>query len=209
MANKLPDDVKQEAVRLRVEERLSIHDIARRTGLSVGTLSTLLRDYPLSEEEVSERVSEAAIRSNARRRYNPDRSKFAAMVEGENLSTQRKGQIAETAVRYRLHLLGFKVWEATAEGERVDCLVSRPGGNKYIRLQIKWAKRDKWGRPVFALRNGEHGKIRRLTQADCDFVVGYDLETDTAFVMPVDVCEGKHRKACDPQYAEAWHLLGI
>ncbi len=62
---------------------------------------------------------------------------------------------------------------------------------------------------MFAVCNGEHGKIRRLTRDRCDFVVAYDLETDTAFVIPVEVCEGKYYKACDEKYAEAWHLLGI
>ncbi len=140
---------------------------------------------------------------------NPDQSKFAAMVDGENLSTQRKGQIAEMAVLYRLELLGYDVWRANFEGSRVDWLVSRPGVDKYVRLQVKWAKRDEQGRPLVAVRNGEHGKIRHLTRADCDFVVGYDLETDTAFVMPIEMCEGKHRKACDIEYAEAWHLLSV
>ena len=42
-----------------------------------------------------------------------------------------------------------------------------------------------------------------------DFIVAYDMETDTAFVVPAEVCEDKWSKSCDEQYAEAWHLLGI
>jgi hypothetical protein len=131
------------------------------------------------------------------------------MVAGQPLSTERKGQIAEAAVLYRLALLGYEVWRANFEGNQVDWLVSRAGLSKHIRLQVKWAKRDKQGRPLFQVSRGDGARVRYLSQAQCDFVVGYDLETDTAFVTPIQVCEGKRVKACDPEYAEAWHLLGI
>jgi transposase-like protein len=209
MPKRIPDEVKQEALRLRVEGRLSIDEIKRQTGLSVGTISALLKDYPLSEHEVNERISHAAIRTNSVRKYSPDQSKFAAALEGEHLSTERKGQIAEAAVLFRLALQGYEVWKANFEGNRVDWLVSRPRVNKHVRLQVKWAKRDTAGRPLVQVCNGEHGKLRRMTPSHCDFVVGYDLETDTAYVIPVRICEGKRFKACDAKYAEAWQLLGI
>ena len=209
MAKKIPEEVKLEAIRLRVEERLGIDEIKRRTRLSKGTLSKLLRALPLEEEEIRTRTSHAARRTNALRRYKPDGSKFAQLVDGAEISTERKGRIAEAAVWLRLVLLGYDVRRSLFEGSRVDCLVSRPGVEKYVRLQVKWARQFMEGRPMFAVCNGEHGKIRRLTRNECDFVVAYDLETDTAFVVPVEVCEGKYYKACDEQYAEAWHLLGV
>ncbi len=52
---KISQEVKQEALRLRVAERLGIDDIRRQTGLSVGTLSVLLRGYPLTDEEVKQK----------------------------------------------------------------------------------------------------------------------------------------------------------
>lgn len=172
----------------------------------MGTLSALLRDYPLFDEEISQRISQRASQSNAARRYNPPKSKFAAQLNSEELTTASKGQIAEAAVRYRLVALGYQVWKADFEGSRIDLLVNRPGVEKYIRLQVKWARTEQ-GRPCFSLRNGEGGKIRRFTRVDCDFVVGYDLETDTAFVVPIQICEGKNSKSCDEQYAEAWDWL--
>lgn len=161
----------------------------------------------MSDEEISERLSQHAAQVNSARRYNPEKSKFAAQLDGDELTTARKGQIAEAAVRYRLVALGYQVWKADFEGSRVDLLVNRPGVEKYVRLQVKWAKRADQGRPCFSLRNGEGGKIRRFTRVDCDFVVGYDLETDTAFVVPIQICEGKNSKSCDEQFAEAWDLL--
>ena len=209
MPKKIPDEVKQEAVRLRTEERLGLEQIKRRTGLSKGTLSGLLRDIPLTVDEIRRRVSQATLRANASRRHRSNRSKFAQMVDGKDLSTERKGQIAEAAVWLRLILLGYEIRRSLFEGSRDDCLVSRPGVERRIRLQVKWARQFEEGRPMFAVCNGEHGKIRRLTRDYCDFVVAYGLESDTAFVIPVEVCEGKYYKACDEKYAEAWHLLSI
>jgi hypothetical protein len=206
---KIGQDLKQEAIRLRVEERLGIDEIRRRTGMSVGSLSALLRFHPLTSEEVRQKMSRSSMKSNALRRYSAEPSKFAAMVDGEELSTARKGQIAEAAVAFRLALHGYVVWRAIFEGGRIDFIVSRDGRDKYVRLQVKWAKRSEVGRPAFAARNGEHGAIRYINRVHCDFVVAYDLETDTAFVIPAEICEDMSYKTCDEKYAEAWHLLGI
>jgi hypothetical protein len=45
---------KKEALRLRIEDKLSLKQIAEKTGLAKSTLSVLLKDYPLSEERVKE-----------------------------------------------------------------------------------------------------------------------------------------------------------
>jgi len=55
--NKL--QLKGEAVRLRLEDRLSIDAISKVLPVSVGTLSAWLRLYPLSEEEILERKRNA------------------------------------------------------------------------------------------------------------------------------------------------------
>lgn len=200
---------KQEAIRLRREERLSLDEICARTGISVGTLSVLLRDDPLSEDEVKAKMTQSALRNNSLRKYNPEPSKFARLVEGQDLSTERKGQIAEAAVLFRLVLHGYEVSKALFDGSKVDWLVSRRGGTQFVRVQVKWARRGEMGRPLIVLRNGEHGKVRHISRHYCDVVVGYDLECDTAFVIPINLCEGLQAKSCDEQCAEAWHLLGI
>ena len=204
---KISHETRQEAIRLRVEERLGIDDIKERTGLSVGTLSMLLREYPLSRDEVRDKMSQSSRRNNPLRKYNPSPAKLVALVEGQELSTARKGRIAEAAVAFRLALMGYEILRDMFEGNRTDFTVTRSGSDKYVRLQVKWARRVTHGRPFFDTRNGEHGKIRHLNRQYCDFVVSYDLETDTAYVIPVQVCEGLTNKSCDEQYVEAWYLL--
>jgi len=203
----IPNEVKELAIRLRREERLSIDDIQAITGLSVGTLSVLLKPYPLTKDEVRTKMSESALRNNPLRKYNPEPSKILQMVADEELSTERKGRIAEAAVMFRLAVLGYDVLRSVFEGLSVDCFAYRAESDKTVRLQVKWARREKHGRPLFQVCNGEKNKFR--CKERFDFFVGYDLETDTAFVVPAELCEGKRLKACDEEYAEAWHLLGI
>jgi transcriptional regulator with XRE-family HTH domain len=45
---------KKEALRLRIEEKLSLKQITEKTGLAKSTLSVLLRNYPLSDERIKE-----------------------------------------------------------------------------------------------------------------------------------------------------------
>lgn len=206
---KIAEEVKQEAIRLRIEERLGIDDIRHRTGLSVGTLSVLLRDYPLSKEEVFEKMSQSSLRNNPLRKYLPPVSGFARQLEGEKLGTGRKGRIAEAAVALRLARLGYEIWRSMFEGSKVDFAVTRPASQRFIRLQVKWARRAKYGRPHVTIPNGEGKKVRHFKREYSDFIVAYDMESDTAFVLPAEVCEGKWNKSCDEEYAEAWHLLGI
>ncbi len=205
MPKLIPPEVKAEAIRLRVEERLSIDEIKAKTGLSVGTLSTLLRDLPLSSEEVFQKMSSSSVRNNPLRAYNPKQSQLAQALAGEQLTRERKGRIAETAVLLRLVARGYEVWHSQFDCHRVDWLVSRPAGDKYVRIQVRWARRQKWGRPLFMTSKKNRSP---LDKSVCDFVVGYDLETDTAFVYPVEKV-GQTLQSCNPEYAEAWHLLGI
>lgn len=133
----LAESIKQEAIRLRIEERRSIDEIRERTGISVGTLSTLLREYPLSTDEVRAKKSEAASRSNPLRKYNPEPSKILQMVNIDELSTESKGRIAEAAVIFRLAVFGYEVLRSTFEGSPVDCFAHRNGSNTVIRIQVK------------------------------------------------------------------------
>ena len=59
--------VKAAAVRLRTRDRLGVRAIAARTGLSVSTVSLLLRDHPLSSAERQSRSQRGGASANARR----------------------------------------------------------------------------------------------------------------------------------------------
>ncbi len=204
MPKLIPDDVKQEALQLRIEGRLGLKEICRRTGISRGTASLLLRDHPLTPEEIADR---RAYRTG--RKYVPEASRLAQLVDRRSLSREQKGHIAEAAVLLRLALQGFVTWRSLYDGNSVDWLISRPRHRRHLRIQVKWARRGRQGRPFFPVLRRNSKKMVNIQEDDCDYVIGYDLETDTAFVFPVRVIQGKARQSCDPEYAEAWHLILI
>jgi len=207
MPKHILEAVKDEAVRLPLEERLGLKAIRERTGLSIGTLSTLLRPYPLPDEEIRNRIASGTEQGRrGRKPYSPTPSRFAGMIDGQFLDRRRKAQIAEAAVLFRLALFGYEAWRSAFEGHRVDWLVTQRGLSPTVRLQVWWARRGRHGRPYVSLRR-QHGRIR-ISAADCDFVVAYDLQTDTAFVIPMaEIADRSSSTFCNPQYAEAWGTL--
>ncbi|HEX8847443.1 MAG TPA: hypothetical protein VF791_22555 [Pyrinomonadaceae bacterium] len=60
--NTAKPDLKAEAIRLRVEQRMSLREIAAITGAAKGSLSLWLQPYPLTDDE-------KRARSKAAKRY--------------------------------------------------------------------------------------------------------------------------------------------
>jgi hypothetical protein len=172
--------------------------------MSQSTASILLRDHPLTPEEIASR---RARRSS--RKYVPNVSTIAQLADRRCLSREQKGHIAEAAVLLRLALQGFTVWRSLYDGNSVDWLISRPCHRRHARIQVKWARRGWQGRPFFRVLRRNAKRMVSNGIDDCDFSIGYDLETDVAFVFPVRDVQGKVRQACDPEYAEAWHLIRL
>jgi hypothetical protein len=207
---KIDAALKQEAIQLRVERRLSVKAISRLTGLSVGTVSALVRPFPLSQEEIQQRLTHAATHTNQTKgRYAPEASRWLRCLAGIELTRSQKGQVAEAAALFRLALHGFQVWKCCQDGDPADWLATKPGCRHHVRLQVKWARRDQYGRPRFrTLRRFGRGQ-KPIDDTECDFIVAYDLETDTAFVVPVKVVKQSAIITCHPRFAEAWHLIKL
>src|SRR5208337_3905527 len=64
-------ELKSEAIRLRVEERLSLETIRKRLGVSQGSCSLWLRGFPLTKEEIAERNSGPKPRGEKSSNYKP------------------------------------------------------------------------------------------------------------------------------------------
>jgi len=66
----MKEELREEAIRLRKQERLSYSEIKKRLDVAKSTLSYWLRDYPLSEEEIRKRQKEGWKKAQAsRERY--------------------------------------------------------------------------------------------------------------------------------------------
>jgi len=170
-------ELKNEAIRLRTEERASFREIQNITGVSKGTLSIWLANYPLTLEE---------LKTRRRRKPYKDRgleSKFYSTVKNKELTRLQKGKIAEAAIIFRLVLNGFNVYNSIFDGDKYDCLVEIPETKRIVKLQIRWAKEYKNGLPLISLKCSNGFKTyRKFTSKEFDFIVGYNLFNDTAYI---------------------------
>lgn len=202
-------ELKTEAIRLRVEERHSLREIESLTGAARGSLSIWLKPYPLTEEEKRAR-SRSAKRYVQPKKSHGEESKHNHTVVWRNLMPTRKGRIAETAILFRLALHSFNVYSSFFEGDKMDWLVQVPETGKVLKVQVRCVNATgSHGLPNVLLTCADgHSKRRRYKEDEFDFIVGYYLYNDTAYVFSFD--EVKHLKTyitVSEKHAERWDKL--
>jgi hypothetical protein len=207
--------VRKEVIRLRVEDKLSFPEIQKQTKLSKGTLSLWLKPYPLPEGDLLERKRRNGSRfgkaqADLKRAPISQPSKLWSMAASNKLTSDQKGRIAETAILLRLVVLGFNPLRSMFEGSRSDWVVEVANTDRVIRLQVKWASPGKEGRPVVQTTTSRrHGRYS-YSPKDFDFLIGYDLRTDTAHVFSWDDIKGRSRSVSVGKASEeAWHKIRV
>ena len=201
---------REEAIRLRVEERLSLPEISSRLGVSKGSVSNWLRSYPLTPEERRARQSmngkaSAAVRRARRVR---EESSLHKLLDGASVSRHSKAKIAEAAVLLRMTLLGYSIYGSPFDGDKLDWVADT--GKRLVKLQVKWARTGKYGAPYINLRcsNGRR-QSRHYQEGEFDFIVAYDLYTDTCYVWSWEDVKGLGTKACEDSAAEKWEKIRV
>jgi hypothetical protein len=112
------------------------------------------------------------------------------MVE---MTTNRKGAIAETAIAHHALRAGVDVYRPVAEGGRFDLVFAFPDG-ALARVQCKWAGRE--GdvvvvRPSSARRTREGIVNRPYTAEEIDAVAAYCADTDCCYYLPAAMVVGR------------------
>lgn len=202
-------DLKAEAIRLRVEERLSLREIAAFTSTAKGSLSVWLRPYPLTDEEKKTR-SRIAKRYVTPKKSHGEESKHYQAAALRNFTNQQRGRIAEAAILFRLALHGFNVYTSVFDGDKVDCLVHVPESGKIVKLQVRCVHSpSRHGLPVVRLKCADgHNKRRKYREGEFDFIVGYYLFNDTAYIFSFDeVTHLKTYATISEKHAERWDKL--
>lgn len=202
--------LKAECVRLRLEERLSLSEISSRTGASTGSLSPWLKHHPLSPEERSSKWS-AAQKRRKRKTLAPPAG-FMSWVKEDELTRRDKAAIAEAAVLFRLVLNRLIAFGPVFDGSKEDWLVGHQSGRRVARIQVKYVRgygSRQQGLPSVPLSCVDgHNKRRRYKPGEFDFIVGYDLRTDTAYVFSEKEVEGyKASIAIRTSAAERWRPI--
>lgn len=210
MRGKVDPVLRAECVRLRLDEGLSLRQIHERTGAAQGSLSAWLRNHPLSADEVRKRQADAARhRAAFNKKPRGEESNFHRMVSDRDISKARKAKIAESAVLFRLALFGLDPFGSVFDGDKTDWLVEVPLTGKVVKVQVRWARSGKSGLPAIRLlcSNGRKAS-RRFKKGEFDFIVAYDLYTDTAYVWSWDEVAGNRNSVTiSDSYAERWEKL--
>lgn len=201
-------DLAQEAIRLRVEERRSLNEIADITGASKGSLSSWLKPYPLTDEERRQR-QKTAKRYVTPKKDRGEISKLYLAVSGRELTRLEKAKIAESAVALRLAVHGFHIYGSMYDGDKPDWVVKVPETGKFHTIQVRWARMGPGGMPFINLVcTVGHSVQQRYKEGDFDFIVGYDLYSDTAFVYSAaEVASLKAAVSMSWDHAERWDKL--
>lgn len=208
--------LKAEAIRLRVEERLPLREIVRRTQASKGAVSLWLRPYPLSEEERRALARKNHYSPATLRKERGAESPLHKVVAGQNLTVFEKMRIAEAAVLLRLTLHRFRVFGPVFDGDEVDWLAEDPATGVRHKIQVRWASKHghRHGLPDVSLRckgppsQNKVWRNRRFREGAFDFLVGYDLYTDTAYVWSWKEVEHlTHSVTIAAEAAERWDKL--
>ena len=209
--------LESESIRIRVEERLGLNAISKRLGVPKSTLSGWLRDYPLSSEEITIRCQKAAVTTTNQKRLRGDfdkggESEIHKGVRANELNNVQIAKVSEAAVMLRMLVQGFNVFGSVFDGDRTDWLVEIPSTGKVCKIQVKTAYRGSAGKPSVSLRRGvgKWSESGRYVKGDFDFMVGYDIFTDTAYVWSWgDALDHQNSVSCQPDRKEKWDLLRV
>lgn len=213
MPKLLSEELKQRIIELRVNDLLSLNEIHHITGVSKGSLSTLLRNYPLPSDIKAQKQALAYTklsernRSGSRKHKLPEESKFYQVVKDQQISTNQKGLIGEAAILFRLVLQGFKVYGSPFDTGSCDWLVESKSKQLY-RIQVKTVRYLSNNAPMVSNRCSKGRRnFRNYKEDEYDFLVGYCLITDTAYVFSTEDVKGRGSITCFKKDAERWDKL--
>jgi PD-(D/E)XK nuclease superfamily protein len=132
---------------------------------------------------------------------------------GSQLSTKRRGEVAEAAFLHKAASLGFSVAKPWGESDRYDFIVEN--GVHSWRVQVKSAHTSALNGYGFHACGNVHSQ--RYTPRDIDFLVGYVVPEDVWYVLPIQLFSAittvkvfptsKRRMSRYEKYREAWCLM--
>jgi predicted DNA-binding protein (UPF0251 family) len=203
----LADILFAEAFRLRTEERLSYSRIAQELGIHRKTVAAWLSDYPASapsssQVEGTRRVGRTIVRGNP--------SRWWPVVEDRDPDNADRGRIAESAVAFRLCVHGFEIYSSSYDGSRADFVVRHPSAGALWKIQVKSVWTPGQGMPQIPVRRSSGAAKTKVpyTHGELDFLVGYDLLTDVAYVYSWrDIAAHANQVKVSPEHEEAWWKL--
>jgi hypothetical protein len=216
MRGRHDSELERECIKLRTDKNFSLREIHEATGAPKGTLSAWLKEHPLPEHVKREKHRNSLKTRNyeGKRKSRGVISKFLAMIDINCLTREQKGNIAESAILFRLCLFGFSVLGPIFDGNKSDWVVLSKKSGKVYKIQVKYVKKaiNSHGLPMIPLTSSGNSRVKRhdkrYKEGDFDFIVGYDLYSDTAYVFSwVETIKLKTTVTITPESAERWDKI--
>jgi hypothetical protein len=132
------------------------------------------------------------------------------------LTTKRRGELAELAFTYKAATLGFGVAKPYGDSERYDFVLD--AGGRFVRVQVKSSTTLLNGLYHMNCHRRTNGRAVAYSPSEIDFLVAYIIPEDAWFILPITVVAHRTSLLFNPKgyprgdglfgaYREAWHLL--
>ena len=131
------------------------------------------------------------------------------------LSTKRRGELAELAFLHKATALGFRLSKPYGDSDRYDFITD--SGNRLYRIQVKCTTTMLEGFYHLPCQRSCNGKAIPYTHEEIDFFAALVVPEDSWFIIPITHVLGitsfLFRRLDDPSpsfyspYREAWPLL--
>jgi hypothetical protein len=110
----------------------------------------------------------------------------------------------------RLLARAFNPFGSVFDGDRSDWIVEVPATSMIWKLQVKTAYQGRYGSPLVELTRGAGHRTghKRYIKGDFDFIVGFDLNADAAYVWAwAEVKDRRTAVAVEEGARERWDKL--
>lgn len=178
----ISSEIREKAISLRVDSKLSLKKIAKELNIAKSTASLWLKNYPL-EPRFKNHAKPNTIAQEVEAGPALD---FVKFIKTKKFTQPQLGRIAETAVAFRLALLGLEFYTSPMDGGAIDFIVNI--GPRLLKLQVKLASNPKRGSPAIKVRKApsRNSNPRAYSESEVDFFIGYDMHAANCYVWAFD-----------------------
>ena len=189
--------LREKAILLRVQDRLSYPEILEKVPVSKGTLSLWLREFPLTPEETKARQQANAEHARTVRLAGVSRGPSGDWSTRPDLSKSDLGEACRQMISAKLIFQGVSVFHPLTEDTPIDLVILTKSG-RFLKCQCKCIFRTSGKRShtmnLTSIRKwGPNSKAvaHKYTANEVDLFLGYCVDNDGVYVIPLSEVGGK------------------
>jgi uncharacterized protein (UPF0297 family) len=137
------------------------------------------------------------------------KSKYYSFIFNKRISTDQKARIAEAAIFFRFSLFNLIPYISSHSSDKLDFVIRNAEKDQFYKIQVRFVSETKIGASFVNLRVslGKKG-YRPYQKSELDFLIGYDLYTDIAYVYSYDdIKDFKATITIKKEFEEKWEKI--